>query len=482
MRMTAGQSLQEDIAEAIAPALRAIAASIGPDGRHVIYSNGERVLAARTGSEIARRICSDHFAERLLKEALVDAERQFGDGTARLAVMAGAALAERCRSGVPAVDNERVIEALALLRPELDAAFAAEARICDAGAELVAAAGVDAELVPLILKADTAAGVDGLVEVKEAGKNAVFAVDGFSFDARLVGAGAMPAMDDVHLIVANEILSDFKTLAPVIEGFATRGKALVVVARGVEGQALQLLERNRNAGVVKVAALAPHDAGPRGVDILEDLAAVSGATLVCAHAGTSIERLKPTMLGGAAQYRFERGRVHLAGAKGVTERISMRIEAAEAAIRAKRYLPLDREHAERRRARLAGRWVELNIARGFDSAAQVETARRAIVALRAARTDGVIIGGGHGLEGVADRLKGTSRDDPAQRAAAAMIDAALRSPGRCLRRNSAETRPAAHGPMPALVADPARLSRDLLDVALSLAIRLAGIGGAVLRH
>jgi chaperonin GroEL (HSP60 family) len=482
MHMIPGQSLQEDMAEAIAPALRAIAASIGPDGRHVIYSNGERVLAARTGSEIARRICSDHFAERLLKEALVDAERQFGDGTARLAVMAGAALAERCRSGAPAVDNEHVIEALALLRPELDAAFAAEARIRDAGAELIAAAGVDSALVALILKADAAAGADGLVEVKEAGENAVFAVDGFSFDARLLSSGAISAMDDVHLIVANEVLSDFKTLAPVIEGFATRGKALVVVARGIEGQALQLLERNRKAGVLKVAALAPHDVGPRAVDILDDLAAVSGATLVCAHAGTSIEQLKPTMLGKAMQYRFVHGRVHLTGANGAIERISMRIEAAEAEIRAKRYLPLDREHAERRRARLVGRWVELNIARGFDSVTQVETVRRAIVALRAARTDGVITGGGHGLESVADRLKGTGRDDPARRAAMAMIDAALRSPGRCLRRNSAETRPAATGTMPAPVADPARLSRDLLDVALSLAVRLAGIGGAVLRH
>ncbi|MFC3074317.1 hypothetical protein [Shinella pollutisoli] len=482
MRTLAGQSLQEDIAAAIAPALRAIAASIGPDGRHVLYYTGDRVLTAHTGSEIARRICSDHFAERLLKEALVDAERQFGDGTARLAVMAGAALAERRRPGGPAVESERVIEALAWLRPALDAAFAAETRICDAGAGLIAAAGVDAALVPLILQADAAAGPGGLVEVKEAAEAAVVAADGFSFDARHAGSGPLAAMDDVHLIVANEILSDFKTLAPVIEGFAARGKALVVVARGIEGQALQLLERNRKAGVLKIAALVPADAGPRAAEILEDLAAASGATLVCAQAGTAIERLKPAMLGRAARFRFERGRVHLADAAGAADRIALRIASAEAEIRAKRYLPLDREHAERRRARLAGRWVELTIARGPESGAQAETVRRAIVALRAARTDGVIVGGGRGLEAIADRLKGAGGNDPARLAAAAMIDAALRAPGQCLRRNSAEPRADGRGPMPALVADPARLSRDLLDVALSLAVRLAGIGGAVLRH
>lgn len=482
MRTLAEQPLQEDIVEAIAPALRAIAASIGPEGRHVIYCNGGRVQAARTGSEIARRICSDHFAGRLLKEALVDAERQFGDGTARLAVMAGAALAEGRRAGEAAIETDRLVEALALLRPKLNAAFAEETRGCDTGAGLVAAAGVDATLAGLILEADAAAGPGGLVEVTEALESAVTAVDGFSFEARHVGAGALAAMDDVHVIVANEMLTDFRTLVPVIEGFADRGKALLVVARGIEGEALQLLERNRKAGVVKTAALVPGDAGPRAVEILEDLAAASGATMICAQAGTSIEALKPAMLGRAAKFRFERGRVHLAGAEGAPERIAMRIALAEAEIRAKRYLPLDREHAERRRARLAGRWVELAVARGFESAVQMESARRALVALRAARTEGVIAGGGRGLENIADRLRSEAAHDAAARAAAAMVDAALRAPGRCLRRNASEAPSQARGAMPASVADPARLSRDVLDVALSLAVRLAGIGGAVLRH
>ncbi|MDR6759313.1 chaperonin GroEL (HSP60 family) [Mycoplana sp. BE70] len=480
MRTLAGQTLQQDMAEAIAPALRAIAASIGPDGRHVIYATGNRISSARTGSEIARHICSDHFAERLLKEALVDAERQFGDGTARLAVMAGAALAERRRPGALEARNERIIEALADLRPALDAAFAAETRICDATAELVAAAGVEPALASLILEADEVAGPDGLVEVKEAAETAVIAGLGFSFDARHVGAGTLAAMDDVHLIVANEVLSDFRTLAPVIEGFAARGKALVIAARGVEGQALQLIERNRQACVLKIAALVPADAGPRAAEILEDLAAATGATLVCALAGTRIDMLKPAMLGKAARFHIERGRVHLASADGCAERIALRIAAAEAEIRAKRYLPLDREHAERRRARLFGRWAELTVAKGPDSAAQVETVRRAIAALRAARIDGVIVGGGCGLERIADRLKGAVQNDPARRAATAMVDAALRAPGQCLRRNSTGLRQ--RDAVSAPVADPARLSRDLLDVALSLATRLAGIDGAVLRH
>lgn len=481
MRTLAGIPLQEDLTRAIAPALRAIAASIGPDGRHVIYSAGNRVLTARTGSEIARQICSEHYAERLLKEVLVDAERQFGDGTARLAVMAEAALTERCRTNGFAVQNERVIEALAGLAPKVTAAFAAETRICDEATGLVAAAGVDAGLVPMILEADRLAGPNGLVEVKEGAETKVRSGQGFSFDARQVGSGAVSAMDNAHLIVANEVLSDFKSLSPVIEGFASNGKALVVLARGIEGQALQLIERNRRAGILRIAALVPDDAGPRAAEVLEDIAAASGATLICARMGTSIEMLRPTMLGKAKHFTFEGGRAHLVEPAGRVENIALRVAAAEGEINAHRYLPFDREHAERRKARLLGLWVELTISRGADSATTVEVARRAIVALRAARRDGVILGGGSGLEKIADRLKGIGGNDPALMAAAAMIDAALRAPGKCLRRNGM-IQSDQSDPTPVVIFDPAGLSRDLLDVALSLAIRLAGIGGAVLQH
>jgi len=481
VRTLTGTPLQEDIARAIAPALRAIAASIGPDGRHVIYSAGNRVLAARTGSEIARQICSEHYAERLLKEVLVDAERQFGDGTARLAVMADAALTERCRTNGLTVQNERVIEALSGLAPKVTAAFAAETRICDEAAGLVAAAGVDAGLVPMILEADRLAGSSGLVEVKEGAETRMISGYGFSFDARQVGSGAVAAMDNVHLIVANEVLADFKTLSPVVEGFASNGKALVIVARGIEGAALQLVERNRRAGILKIAALVLADVGARAAEVLEDIAAASGATLICARMGTSIEMLRPAMLGKAKQFKFEGGRAHLMEATGCVQDIALRVAAAEAEINAHRYLPFDREHAERRKARLLGQWVELMISRGADSAATVEVARRAIVALRAARRDGVIPGGGCGLERIADRLKGSGGNDPALMAAAAMIDAALRAPGKCLRRNGM-IQSDQSDPTPVVISDPAGLSRDLLDIALSLAIRLAGIGGAVLQH
>lgn len=477
MRMLAGHPLQQDLVAAIAPALQAIAASIGPEGRHVLYRDGSRIRAARTGSQIARRVCSDHFAARLLKETLVDAERQFGDGTARLAVMAGAALTAWRRAGPDGPHVTHVADALIDLRPVIDAAFAAETHAATQSeaqtAALIAASGCDAALAGLIADARTAAR-GGLIEVREGAATAVAQGAGFCFEATALGTTPPASLTDIHLIVANEVLTDFGALTPVIEGFATSGKALVVVARGIEGAALQLLDRNRQAGILRCAALVPADAGPAAAETLEDLAAATGATLVSAETGTAIGALKPAMLGRAARFNHARGRVELAGATGEAPRIAMRIALAEAEITAKRYLPLDRERAERRRARLAGRWAELTLASGPDTDARVETARRAIAALHSADKDGTIPGAGRGLDAIADRLRATPSRDPARRLGALMIDAALRAPGDCLRRNSTGA------PLQA-TADPARLTRDLLDVALSLATGLAGIDGAALR-
>ncbi|MCB6179944.1 hypothetical protein LHP98_17630 [Rhodobacter sp. Har01] len=480
MRATGGAALQREMAEAIAPAVRAIAASLGPEGRHVMFAVGNRVEVAHSGSDIARQICSDHFAARLFKETLVEAEREFGDGTARLAVMAGAALTEGRRALASGLAPARLLDALLALRPALDAAFAAEATAAEDLFAVALSAGAPADLAQLIVEADRAVGDDGLVEVAEGREDepALSLHDGFSFQSKAVGAGNLTAMDDVHLIVANERLDDFRSLTPVVEGFARSGKGLVVVARAIEGQALQLIERNRREGVLRVAALVPEDTGPRAAEILEDLAVATGAVLVSDHTGVRIESLKPAMLGRAQSFRREGQVIRLGGTSGDAGQIALRLAGIAAEVEARKYLPLDREHAARRHARLAGRWAELRIAGSPAATTSVAAARRSIAALRSARANGVIEGAGKGLDRIALRLEHPPASDPAKAAALAVLTAALRAPGLCLRRNAG-----ADGPLTACAtADPAALSRNLLDVALSLACQLVGLHGAVLRH
>ena len=184
------------------------------------------------------------------------------------------------------------------------------------------------------------------------------------------------------------------------------------------------------------------------------------------------------MLGRAETYRREGSLVALTGVAGDPARIAPRLRGIEAEIAARRYLPLDREHARQRHARLAGLWAELRIGARSGAGDAVAQARRALASMRSACDGGVIDGGGRGLDRIAARLEarpaGTGSDATAQ----AMLLAALRAPGICLRRNSGAAGPFRAAP----VTDPAGLSRSLLDVALSLAGRLAGLEGAVIRH
>jgi chaperonin GroEL (HSP60 family) len=323
-------------------------------------------------------------------------------------------------------------------------------------------------------------GTAGLVEVTE-GHELGLRVDirqGFGFDAKPVVSAGLETMGPVHLIVANEVIRDFRSLAPVIEGFARSDKSLVIAVRGLEDQALQLIERNRQAGVLKVAALVPRDAGPRAAEILEDLAIATGAVLVSDHAGVSLDALKPAMLGRAESYRREGTLVTLTGVAGDPALISPRLREIEAEISARRYLPLDREHAQQRHARLSGHWAELRIGARGGAGDAVAQARRALASIRSARDGGVIDGGGRGLDRIAVQLEARPAGMGAAATALTMLMAALRAPGICLRQNSGEAEPFRTGP----VTDPAGLSRSLLDVALSLAGRLAGLEGAVIRH
>lgn len=440
----------------------------------MLYAVGNRVETARFGSEIARQICSDHFAARFLKEALVAAEKEIGDGTARLAVMAGAALQAAQRAVASGIPGERLQSALANMRDQIIAAFASETRSFQDPQGLMLASGLSSDLAALILEADAALAGKGYIELREGSPPGLVLRQSFAFGAKPLSVGAPETLEGVHLIVANEVISDFRAMTSVIEGFANARKALVIAARGVEGDALRLIERNRQAGILQIAVLLPADAGPRGAAVLEDLAIATGAQLISDHWGTRIEALRPQMLGRAECYRLEGGLAYFDRPGGAAAEVCQRLASISAEVAAHRHLPLDREHAQRRHARLSGDWADLRVAPGSGAAETIVTARRAIVALRSAQAGGVIDGGGLGLLRIAQHLSRTPPTRPETVAAQGMVLAALRAPASHLIREGQD------GGCP--VTDPAQLSRDVLDIALSLAGRLAAVEGAVLRH
>lgn len=481
--------------DGLRPMLTAIGGSFGPFPRSTLFAVGNRVRRAHTGAEVARRICGEGgvngIVSVLFRDLLRSADRDLGDGTARLALMAGAALEAGLRALRSGVHPEQIIARSRALGPELDSAFDAVTDHACALEDVARTSGLDPSVVPPLVEAFERAGERGRVELvcgsEERARMSTQA--GFVFDARPVEQDAPIALDDVHLLVADEKIVDFQTLAPVIEGFANRRKSLIIAARAVEGSARALIERNNGAGIVSVTSLVPQDQGERAAWILEDLAIATGAELVADRTGLTLRRLKPAMLGHARHYERDGQRVFLKGASGDADRVALRVGEIEHEVRRNRHLALDREHAERRRARLTGSWVELHLPEtGRHSAEQaLESARRALTALKDARVGGVIPGAGIGMEAIARRIAADGEvrcHDAAECAARGVVAAALRAPAEQYRRNAGQPPrgdDSGAGGTYGNPVDPAGLSRDLLELALSFSLRLLSVERAVSR-
>ncbi|MGE0004224.1 MAG: TCP-1/cpn60 chaperonin family protein [Parvibaculaceae bacterium] len=487
-RVAAGAGVHRLLDMSLRPLMCAVGLSLGPDARTILYERGPGdVVEAASGFAIAREMPAPAgprgTAPRLLKEALFAADRDFGDGTARLALIAGecfsagarevlgaAALRSLCE-GMHAVSEEMADWLLDMREPEAD--MLKVARSC----------GLDGPLAERLADLVRDVGSDGIIDVKEnVGRDVeVTRADGFVLDAVSVGNPALAVLSSPSILVADEIIDDFGSLARVLEGFAGRRKPLVIVARGITGAALATLRRNQAADIVTVAALQPAQAGQQAAEGLEDLAIASGATLVAERFGLRLESLRPPMLGQASQFRLADGRATFiaprGGAEGIALRRNMLAQAAEKA----RHLSYDREVLERRRARLAGQWCEVRL--GAESArartALVTRARAALRSMQSAARHGAVPGGGALFDGLARRLEAVGGSE-GDRAAARAVAFGLTAVPRWLAANSAApeaSAPSRHGP----AQDSLFLNKTIIDQGVALAVALLRTGAVVTR-
>lgn len=483
MRILVGDAVPEVLLRSLAPAVRAIASAIGPDGRTVLSGNGSGVSRALTGVEIARAVIDGRGAgsvgPTLLKETLVEADRDLGDGTARLALIAASTFRAAWRRSAGRRASTGLADAVDALRPVI--ARHLDDRREDAPHPLAVAlaAGADPALARQLADLFETVGPHGVIEVRDGRSDglAVRCEPGFAFDAiRLPPSSATPVPDlaDVHILAADDVIGDFGALAPVLDGFAVRGKSLVVVARDVVGPALAAIERNRAEGRASVVALKPADVGRRAADILADLAAATGATLLGGPDGATVAAARPFHLGRAGDFRLAGPIALLTGPVPDDAAVGRRLAEIGHEIRRSRHLALDRAHAERRRGRLAGQWadIETGAGDGIDARTRAVAARRAVACMRAGAEGGVVEGGGSALARIAAELEGE---------AGSVVAEGLRSVAERIALNASGADRPRTGGNAAAVPDPLTITRGVVDRALSLAANLMRVEAVVCR-
>ena len=407
-----GDEARACLARSVALAARAIAPSLGPSGRGVLFHRPPAVpMLLQDGYQIARELADEAGAAsigvRIVKETLFDIDRDLGDGTATAALLLAAIVEGGFRLVRAGFDPADLADALLALAPRLsDAARGCAVALPADRAALAAArtaAGDDA-LATALTDVFLGLGPDGAIEIEE-GHRTGLETDvrpGVTVDASLVSRELSDdperlfvRLERPFLLVADEEIADFGALLPVLEQFASRGKALLVIARDVTGGALQALVRNKRDAGLRVAALKISDVVDRGYEALEDLAIASGAELVTDRLGTSVARLRPAMLGQAEEAAIHADHAAIRGPAGQGDAIERRRAELRLRIAREKHLSYDREQLQRRLARLSGGFARVRVGglTAPERQARLIAARKAVAALRASRS-GVVAGGG----------------------------------------------------------------------------------------
>ncbi|QGY32939.1 hypothetical protein [Pantoea cypripedii] len=483
-----GEHVRHIIRQSLTETVRAIAPSLGPNGRGVIYDVGmAQAGMAMSGCTIAKLVVGEEGAEtiapRILLEAMNGIRRDLGDGAIRLACITNAiyqsASLSVSRGGNPgqisrALKDTGVLamQQLANLRSVMPAVTQI-ARVASGDSEIAAALGAIGEHIMS----------PGTIEVKEGEKPGLELLQhsGFCLDICPDIAGISPTeprvcieMDNVYLVVINEVISDLGPMAPVLNAFVQNNKSLVIIARGFVGQAAAALIENRGKYCLNILGLVPEASGLHALDLLEDVCVASGATLIGETTGIDLTAIQPAMLGHARHIIVDKNHCVLTDPTEVPAAIKLRQTSLLKEAEQHRYLALDRERLQRRAARLNGYWAELKISglNPWETVQRMDDARAAIAVVQAAGQRGVVAGGGKALARVAVWLGQLDNvRKPAEQAALQAVIAGCNAIQDQLSANSKQD----EGEWRDDIVDPFSITQTLFQRAISVAATLLTI-------
>ena len=435
---------------------RIAASTLGPSGRRVLI---EQPFAAPqltgSGYEIARTLeLADpvqNAGVRMLRQVAWSTKDAVGDGTATTIVLAHAIVAAAAPAVAAGIDTAALGRELAGAGDRLIAALDRLARPLSSEAQLVLlasrAANDDANIGPAIARAVHALQQDGVVMVEESNgrEDSLVMHRGMHFSGGYLSShfttdaeGRIAVLDDPYLLIVAQKITSLAGIVPALNAFAGAGRALVIIAEDVSGDALSTLVVNRQQADCKLVAVKAPGFGRWQRPMLEDIAIATGGTVVAADRGDALDRLRPDMLGRARQVRVERGATTIVAGAGAADAIARRCHELRREIARERYLSFDREKHQERLARLASGVAILHVAgaTALERAGRMEGARAVVGAARAAFSAGVVPGGGSALLHAAQDIGCVAPATLEQRAAAAILRRALTAPARCIARNA----------------------------------------------
>lgn len=435
----------------------AVKVTLGPKGRNVVLdkSFGAPTIT-KDGVSVAREIeLEDKFQNmgaQMVKEVASKANDAAGDGTTTATVLAQAIVNEGLKAvaaGMNPMDLKRgidkaVVAAVAELQA-LSTPCADSNAIAQVG---TISANSDEKVGALIAEAMDKVGRDGVITVEDGQglEDELAVVEGMQFDRGYLSpyfvnkpeTGAVE-LDDPFILLVDKKVSNIREMLPVLEGVAKAGKPLVIVAEDVEGEALATLVVNTMRGIVKVAAVKAPGFGDRRKAMLQDIAILTGGTVISEEVGMELEKAALEDLGRAKRIVITKENTTIIDGVGDAAVIEGRVAQIRQQIE-ETSSDYDREKLQERVAKLAGGVAVIKVGAATEVEMKEKKARvdDALHATRAAVEEGVVAGGGVALVRVAAKLADLRGDNEDQNVGIKVALRAMEAPLRQIVTNAGE--------------------------------------------
>ena len=410
----------------------AVKVTLGPKGRNVVL---EKSFGAPTvtkdGVSVAKEIeLKDKFENmgaQMVKEVASQTSDVAGDGTTTATVLAQAMVREGLKAvaaGMNPMDLKRGIDKAVVATVE---ELKGLSKPCSDNKEIAQvgtiSANADDSIGEIIAEAMGKVGKEGVITVEE-GKslhNELDVVEGMQFDRGYLSPyfinnqqSQNVELEDPYILLHDKKVSNIRDLLPVLEAVAKAGKPLLLVAEDVEGEALATLVVNSIRGIIKVCAVKAPGFGDRRKAMLQDIAILTGATVIAEEVGLSLEKTTVNELGTAKKIQITKDETTIIDGAGSEADIKGRVEQIRSQVE-ETTSDYDKEKLQERLAKLAGGVAVIQVGAATEVEMKEKKARveDALHATRAAVEEGIVAGGGvalvRALQQVKD-LKGTNHD------------------------------------------------------------------------
>jgi chaperonin GroEL len=379
MKTAFNQEAKEKLAKGISQVAEAVGSTLGPYGRNILFKDEYGVIrSTKDGVTVAKELKDfddpiENMGAQMVKQASIKTAEKAGDGTTTSNVLANALIQRAFASITPSTNVVLVKKGMEAALQQINEGLTEIKHEINSPDQIRQVATIsannDEEMGTLVAEAMGLVGQDGVVTVEESktGETSLETVEGIQFDKGyksmyfVTDNNSMSAtLQDPVILIYNGRLVSVKELLPILEGASQTDSSLLIIAEDIDGEALSTLIVNKMRGMLKVVAVKAPDFGDRRAAVLEDIATVTGGTVVSPEKGMKLDRFNSDWFGTSRVVTVTKDTTTIVDGRGDEVAVQDRVAELKEQI-SKSTSAFEKEHLQERLGKLVGGVAVINI-------------------------------------------------------------------------------------------------------------------------